>query len=92
MKDFVKKNLFVLIFLVSVGIFFIPSYSKIQDLKKKHLEYEAELLDLEAAKDAMEEERKLLGDQDYLEKIARDKMSVGRKDETIYRIQPVNVE
>ncbi len=92
-KDFFRKHIFVIVFFVSVVIFFIPSYSHIQDLKRKHLEFEEELFDLEAAKEAMEEERKLLSeDADYLEKVAREKMSVGRDDETIYRIQPVTIE
>ncbi len=93
MKDFIQKNLFLVVFVISVIIFFIPSYSKIQDLKKKNQEFEAELMDLQTARDAMEEERRLLSeDEDYLEKVAREKMSVGREGETIYRIQPVNIE
>ncbi len=93
MKDFLKKNLFFVVFFVSVVFFFVPSYSKIQDLKKKNLEYEKELMNLEASKDAMKEEQKLLTeDKDYLEKVAREKMSIGRDDETIYRIHEVNIE
>jgi cell division protein FtsB len=92
-NDFVKKNLFWIVFGVSVIIFFIPSYSKIQDLKKKNQEFEQELMELEAAKDAMEEERRLLKEnEDYLEGVAREKMSVGREGETIYRIEPVEIE
>jgi len=92
-KNSIKRYIFIIGFLFLLFIIFVPSYSKIQDFKKKNEKYQLQLDSLVQEKIKMDEERRLLReDSDYLEKVARDKMSIGREGEVIYRIKKHNKE
>ena len=60
-----------------------------QDLKERNLQYEREIKELERVKIQLaEERRRLTEDPVYLEKVAREKLGVVKKGETIYRLEP----
>lgn len=86
------KNV-IWLFILSVIVFFIflPSYTRMQDLERRNLEYEQEISRLENERAELAEEKRLLEeDPVYLEKVAREKMGLIRKGEVIYRITPAN--
>ena len=81
------------IWLFGVAIFaflvFLPSYAKMQDLKKINQEYKQQVADLQNENAQLREERRLLNeDPDYLEKVAREKMGLIKEGEVIYKIVP----
>ncbi len=85
-----KKNP-IKIFLIAIIIVvvFLPSYTKMQDLKQKNKEYSQEIEALVKENNLLKEENRLLEeDPEYLEKVAREKMGLIREGEVIYRILP----
>ncbi len=85
------KNALSLFFLtVIILALFLPSYSTMQDLKRKNLEYARRIAALEEKNKKFEEERHLLQtDPDYVEKVGRETMGLIRPGETVYKIIPV---
>ena len=84
------KNAFKL-FAVAAIIFlvFLPSYSRIQELKRRNSEFETKIDRLAVKNKELINERKLLvNDPVYLEKVAREKMGVAREGEVIFRLKP----
>ena len=78
---------------VLILMFFLPSYTKLQELKEKNADYERRMLIMRDEMVKLKEEKLLLEENpDYLEKVARDKMGLVRKGEVIYRLVPVNAE
>ena len=74
-------------------IIFLPSYTKIQDLKQRNIELEQEIKRLQTQQEKLKRERRLLfEDPVYSEKIAREKMGIAKEGEVIYRIVPVESE
>lgn len=70
-------------------IAFLPSYTKMQDLKLKNYEYAKRIVDLQKRNEQLEQEKHLLEtDPVYLEKVARKKMGLIREGEKVYRIVP----
>ena len=68
-------------------IFFLPSYTMMQELKQKNSSYERQIYDLKMKNRQLAGEKKLLeNDPVYLEKIAREKMGLIKEGEVIYRI------
>ncbi len=79
--------LFVCAFLVLVV--FLPTFTRLQDMKKKDREYHDQVAELERDNFRLKEERRLLEeDPVYLEKVAREKMGLIREGEVIYHITP----
>ena len=79
------------LFVVTVVILavFLPSYSTMQDLKRKNREYAQRIAQLEAKNKKYEEEKHLLQtDPDYVEKVGRETMGLIRPGETVYKIVP----
>ena len=84
-----KNALAVFVFTFVVFLIFLPSYSKMQDIRQKEQEYTAQVEDLEGKIKQLEEERRRLKeDPEYLEKVAREKMGLIRENEVIFKITP----
>ncbi|MDP8266908.1 MAG: septum formation initiator family protein [Candidatus Aceula meridiana] len=78
----------ILLFVIALFILiaFLPSYTKMQDLKARNLRYEKEIQDLSLERDQMIYERQRLeNDPEYREKVAREEMGLIRKGEKVYR-------
>ena len=86
-----KNSIGIFIFVLLILVIFLPSYSRMQDLEAKNLEYQRKIHQLEKRQAALKEEKRLLEeDPVYLEKVAREKMGLIKEGEVIYRIQPEN--
>ena len=85
-----KNALSLFILAVIILALFLPSYSIMQDLKKKNLDYARRITALEEKNKKFEEERYLLQtDPEYLEKVGRETMGLIRPGETVYKIVPI---
>ena len=70
-------------------LFFLPSFSIMQDHRQKNIENERKIAHLKEKNNKLEEERRLLEeDPVYLERVAREKMGLVREGEMIYRLTP----
>jgi len=85
-----KNAIWLFIITTFVFIYFLPSYTKMQDLKQKNLEYQKEIQALQAKNAQLTREKERLeNDPEYLEKVAREKMGLIREGEVVYKIVPV---
>ena len=83
-----KKRIIIGLVIVSslLAVFFLPGYTKLQELKAEREQYERRIFLLEEYNRALQEEiERMHNDPDYLEKIARDKLGIVRKGEIVYR-------
>ncbi len=88
-----KNAITLFILTVITLVLFLPSYTKMQDLKQKNSDYAERIIQLEAKTKRLEQEKNLLQtDPDYLEKVGRAKMGLIRQGETVYKIQPEEVK
>jgi cell division protein FtsB len=72
---------------------FLPTFTRMQDLKQKDLEYQAKINGLQQENVRLKEERRLLEeDPVYLEKVAREKMGLIKKGEVVYQLVPAESE
>ena len=79
--------LFLFAFLVLLA--FLPSYTKLQDLKQRNLDFEEKTVKLQQEVESLNQRLyRLENDPAYLEKVAREKMGVARKGEVIYKLSP----
>ncbi len=85
------KNAFWLFVATSIVLFvFLPSYSRLQDLRQKNSDYALEIKRLKEENVRFSQEReRLIHDPVYLEKIARERMGLVREGEVVYKITPV---
>ena len=82
-------RLFVVTFVIL--IIFLPSYTKLQDLRMRSFDYENEIKRLRADNARLyDEKQRLENDPVYLERVAREKMGLAREGEVMYKITPVN--
>ena len=87
-----KNALWLFILAFAVLAFFLPSYSKLQDLKQRNLNYEGQIENLAQENISLKEEkRRLESDPVYLEKVAREKMGLVREGEVVYKIVPEQI-
>jgi cell division protein FtsB len=87
----VKNALSLFIITVIIVVVFLPSYSKMQELKQKNYELAQKITSLEVRNKQLEQEGKFLkNNPEYLEKVAREKMGLIRQGETVYKIVPEN--
>ena len=85
----IKNALSLFIITVIIVVVFLPSYSKMQELKQKNQEFLQKIQYLEAKNKKLEEEGRFLkNNPEYLEKVAREKMGLIRQGETVYKIVP----
>lgn len=79
-------------FLVFLGILlavFFPGYAKMQELRQKNRELEANIKRLEEENIALSQEKeKLEKDPEYLERVAREKLGIVKKGEIVYKVVP----
>ena len=88
-----KNALSLFILTVIILALFLPSYSTMQDLKKKNHEYALRIAALEEKNKKFEQERFLLQtDPNYVEKVGRATMGLIRPGETVYKIVPVQLK
>ncbi len=84
-----KNAIWLFGFAVVMLLAFLPSYTKMQDLKLKNYEYAGRISELTKRNAQLEQEMRLLTtDPDYLEKVARQKMGLIRAGEKVYRMVP----
>jgi cell division protein DivIC len=87
----IKNALSLFIITVIIVVVFLPSYSKMQELKQKNQEFLDRIKYLETRNKKLEEEQHFLkNNPEYLEKVAREKMGLIRQGETVYKIVPTN--
>jgi cell division protein FtsB len=69
-------------------LFFLPSFTMMQDHRQKNLEYEKKIVELQRRNEELEEEKqRLIEDPIYLERVARERMGLVREGEKVYRIE-----
>ena len=79
------------LFVITVIILavFLPSYTKMQDLKQKNHDYAQRIEELEANNKKLQQEQHLLEtDPEYVEKVGREKMGLIRPGEKVYKMIP----
>lgn len=88
----IKNALWLFAFAIFAVVIFLPSYTKLQDLRQKNIDYSKQIEELKLRKIRLVEEmRRLEGDPAYLEKVGREKMGLIRSGEVVYKIsQPTN--
>lgn len=68
-------------------LFFLPSFTMMQDHRQKNLEYEKKIAELQRRNEELKEEkRRLIEDPVYLERVARERMGLVREGEKVYKI------
>jgi len=86
-----KNAIWLFVLSVLVLFIFVPSYSELQDLRKKNAEYVQQIKALKQERVELLQERRLLEeDPIYLEKVAREKMGLIREGEVVYKITPID--
>ena len=87
----IKNALSLFIITVVILVVFLPSYSKMQELKQKNQDFLLRIQYLEAKNKKLEQEGRFLkNNPEYLEKVAREKMGLIRQGETVYKIVPAD--
>ena len=89
MKAAFKKMTFFsgIVFLLSA--IFLPGFSRIQELRQENNELDRKIANLNRENQSLALEKiKLETDKSYVERLARRKMGIAKKGETIYRILP----
>ncbi len=82
-------GLFTICFLVL--LYFLPSFTQMQDLKEKNRKYLEEIKHLKQKNnELLVEKYRLDNDPAYVEKVAREKMGLIKEGEMIYRMSPAN--
>ena len=72
-------------------VVFLPSFSRMQDLRDKNADLRSQVLELKKKNRQLTQEKHLLeSDPVYLEKVAREKMGLIRQGEVVYRLVPMN--
>ncbi len=78
-----------LIFLGLILVIFFPGYAKIQEMRQKNRKLEADIKRLKSENIALSiEKERLETDPNYLEQVAREKLGIVKKGETVYRLVP----
>lgn len=83
----IKNAVWLFCFAIVIFLVFLPSYTRMQDLRQKNSEYKKEIANLKQQHAKLKRERILLEkDPIYLEKVAREKMGLIREGEVVYRM------
>ena len=85
----IKSALGLFLLTLVILALYLPSYTKMQDLKYRNEQYKKQIVELKKEEAALLEERKRLeNDPEYLEKVARERMGLIRKGEKVYQVVP----
>lgn len=69
-------------------LFFLPSFTMMQDHRQKNLEYEKKIAELQRRNEELKvEKQRLIEDPVYLERVARERMGLVREGEKVYRME-----
>ena len=81
-----KKLIFIVIGVFIIAAIFLPGFSKLEQLKEKNrnLKRRIEVL-TKTNRELKAEKEKLENDPSYVEKIAREKLGMTRKDEIVLK-------
>ncbi|NQU95365.1 MAG: septum formation initiator family protein [Candidatus Omnitrophica bacterium] len=81
-----KKLIYVSVGFLIMAAVFLPGFSKLQQLKEENRNLEKRIEALTKTNEELAEEKeKLENDPSYVEKIAREKLGMARKDEIILK-------
>ncbi|OGW75092.1 MAG: hypothetical protein A2Z72_05595 [Omnitrophica bacterium RBG_13_46_9] len=81
-----KKLIYILTGLLVIVTVFLPGFSKLQELKEKNRNLEKRIEILKKSNEELKKEKERLErDPSYVEKIAREKLGMVRKDEIILK-------
>ncbi len=87
-----KNAIWLFTISVVILVIFLPSFSKMQQLKVKNENYRQEIISLKQKNAQLQEEnQRLEHDPVYLEKVAREKMGLVKEGEVVYRMLPANM-
>lgn len=82
------KNLKFILAAALLILIFLPTLAKLHKLNSKNRGLQDQIIDLQRSNAQLSSEvRRLKEDTDYVEKIARQKMGLTKKDEIIYKIR-----
>ena len=90
-----KKKIITLLSLglIFLLIIFIPGYLKIRRLSRENRQLEKQIEQMQELNAKLrEEQRGLMNDPLYLEKVAREKLGVVKKGEVVYKVLPQEEE
>ena len=83
-----KNALWLFAVATIILLFFLPSFTMMQDHRQKNLEYEKKIVELQRRNEELKEEKqRLIEDPVYLERVARERMGLVREGEKVYRIE-----
>ena len=83
-----KNALWLFAVATIILLFFLPSFTMMQDHRQKNLEYEKKIVELQRRNDELKEEKqRLIEDPVYLERVARERMGLVRDGEKIYKME-----
>ena len=69
-------------------LFFLPSFTMMQDQRQKNLEYEKKIAELQRRNEELKvEKQRLIEDPVYLERVARERMGLVREGEKVYKME-----
>lgn len=86
-----KNAIWLFVLALFVLFAFLPSYTQLQDLRFKNVQYEHEVRRLKREQSRLEREKRLLvEDPVYIEKVAREKLGLIKEGEVVYKIMPAN--
>jgi len=81
-----KKLIFIIIGIALIGAIYFPGFARLQQLKEENRMLEKRIDILNKTNEELEEEKKKLEtDPTYIEKIAREKLGMVKKDEIVLR-------
>ena len=87
----IKNAIWLFLICALILIIFLPSFSQMQQLKKKNANYRKQIDELKIKNIQMQEEMgRLNNDPVYLEKVAREKMGLVKEGEVVYRMISAN--
>ena len=82
-----KNALWLFAIVTIILLFFLPSFTMMQDHRQKNLEYEKKIAELQKRNNELEEEKqRLIEDPVYLERVARERMGLVREGGKVYRM------
>ena len=69
-------------------LFFLPSFTMMQDHRQKNLEYGKKIAELQRRNEELKaEKQRLIEDPVYLERVARERMGLVREGEKVYKME-----